>query len=93
MEFNEPETVQIRIEGLKLKQFLDTEFMGLLSKKFEDLNVVNITFVAQLDEEKKEFINMGYPFLELVERDQLIVDANEPESIKKIIEVLNDYKK
>jgi hypothetical protein len=36
---------------------------------------------------------MGYPFLELVERDQLIVDANEPESIKKIIEVLNDYKK
>lgn len=92
MDFKEPETTQIRIDGMKLKQFIDTELYGLLSKEFEDLKVVNITFISKIDEQKKELISMGYPYLELEENDQLIIDANEPESIQKVIKVLNDFK-
>ena len=92
MDFKEPETTQIRIDGMKLKQFIDTELFGLLSKEFEDLKVVNLTFISKIDEQKKELISMGYPYLELEENDQLIIDANEPESIQKIIKVLNDFK-
>ena len=65
MDFKEPETTQIRIDGMKLKQFIDTELYGLLSKEFEDLKVVNITFISKIDEQKKELISMGYPYLEL----------------------------
>ena len=91
MDFKEPETTQIRIDGMKLKQFIDTELYGLLSKEFEDLKVVNITFISKIDEQKKELISMGYPYLELEENDQLIIDAN-GRIYTKVIKVLNDFK-
>lgn len=93
MDFDEPETVQVRINGINLKKFIETELLVLLEKEFGDIKAVNLTFITTLDDDKKEMISIGYPFLELEEKNQLIIDANEPESLKKVINVLKEYKK
>jgi len=93
MDFNEPETVQVRIDGINLKKFVETELLVLLEKEFGDIKAVNLTFITKLSDDKKEMISIGYPFLELEEKNQLIIDTNEPESLKKVINVLKEYKK
>jgi hypothetical protein len=86
MEFEEPEKLQVRISGVNLKEFINPNFLKLLDESFEDTKAVSLAII--IDNDTKDMITLGHPFMELIEQNKIVIDANEPESLAKIIEIM-----
>lgn len=82
--------LQVMLKGLKAKQLIDSKFLGLLEKEFETSKVVNIQIITG-EEENMDLLSIGYPRKVYEEKDELIVDVNNPENLEKILKVLNEY--
>lgn len=90
MDFGEPDAVQVRLDGINVRQLVDQELLELLESKFKKIKAINLTLIV--DDDIKDMITISHPFVDLEEGNKIIIDVNEPETLKKTIEVLRSYK-
>jgi len=85
--------VQVRIKGIHVAKLFDSKFVGLLGKEFPNIRygVVHLYLPRGVDEEKLEAIMLGHFAMEHDKESLFTVDADEPETLKKLVEVLGRF--
>jgi len=93
MQFEKPESTQVRVNGINLREFIDSEFLETLERKFNNIKTINLTLFVDDEEETKDMVTISHPFVAMEAENKIIIDVNEPFTLEKIIEVLEEYKK
>lgn len=89
----ECDAVQMRIKGLRTIDFFDDEFIGMLEKKFPNIKFQHFCMYLMDEEDKKtkERLAVAHSNISDEKKQIMNVDADKPDSLKKIMEVIEEY--
>ena len=84
---------QIKIDGLRVVDFFDNEFIGIIEKRFPSLKFQHFCMYLCYGEEKKFSENLTIAHAKPIneENQELIVDADEPDSLIKILKAIEEF--
>lgn len=100
MGLDEPRITQVQIKGMNLKSMFDKSFLKFLEKEFENLKFGSIRLYEsrpgeneEEEKKKRESIFIAHLNPEHEKDNILIIDADTPETIDKMLSVLREYDK
>ena len=84
---------QVKIDETKAIKFFDDKFVGLMKKQFDNLEFEAFVMTIKDKEENKvkERLAILHNSLEDSEKNVLTVDADNPETLSKLLEVIEEY--
>ncbi|MDE1821355.1 MAG: hypothetical protein KGI98_10995 [Euryarchaeota archaeon] len=95
-----PKPTEVRIEGRHANSFVDSKVLGLLKKEFSDVSCHAIIFAVKRPKEVKgegkdspkiDHFTMGHYNQDHDEKNLLTVEAQDPESLQKILSALERF--
>lgn len=95
MSLKNVKPTQVRIEDTRVVEFFDNKFVGLINKHFDDLDFLHFAMHIT-DKEKnetKERLAIFHLSRDNEKNGVLTVDADHPESLQKLLNVIEEYKK
>jgi len=95
MEIGPIKPSEMKIENLKVVDFFDSKFIGLLQKKIGNVDFEHFCIYI-LDEKRekiKEKIMFGHENKDDKEKNITAVGATNPDTLNKLIDVIIEYKK
>ena len=93
MPVGEPKPIQVRVDGLNIKSFLDDRFIGMMKKEFSDIRFQHICFYIYKGEDKDEYISLIHKSPEDEGSNILVIDTEKSESLNKLYDLLKKFEK
>ncbi len=87
MDSGKSQPIQVLLEGINVKSFLDEKFIGLLEKSFPNVAFQHVCVFVHNDEDK-ERIYFGHHSPEHNEKNILMVDTDRPETLEKALQII-----
>jgi len=89
------ETTQAKIKNLRVMDFFDDEFIGIIKKRFPDLSFQHFCMYIIDEKEKKakEKFAISHDKIEDSKNNIITIDADNPESFEKFLKVVDEYVK
>ena len=87
------EATQVKIKGLKVVDFFDDEFIGMIEKRFPNLKFQHFCMNI-IDEEEnivEERFTIAHNSLNDEKIQDMVVDSDNPNSLNKLIKVIDDF--
>ena len=88
------EILQIRRQGINVKDLLDSNFLKSLEKEFKGYTVspVNLTILIEKEKETEDQISLVHYKKEHNDENILTIDVNEPKSLNKTLKAIDEVK-
>lgn len=86
---------QVKVEGLQVLDFFDDKFIGMIKKHFTELDFQHFClYVLDKDKNKiKERLSISHDTMDDKRKCVVTVDAGNPDSLKKLLNVIKEYDK
>ena len=93
MSIGKPKPTEVKIDGLKVVEFFDDKFVGLIQKEIGNVDFEH--FCLYILDEKKEKVKTRMIIAHETKKDKenniVSVGANNPETFEKLLNVVKVY--
>ncbi len=94
MVSDKDEILQVRRQGISVKDFLDSTFLKSLEKEFKGYTVspINLTILIEKEKEAEDQISLVHYKKEHTDERILTIDVNEAKSLNKTLNAIEEVK-
>ena len=98
MPLGEPKTTEIKLDGLKVRDFFDKDFIELVEEKFENLKFEHFCLIITEEKEDeeveirlKERLSIGHETAEDEKKSILEVHSSDANSLQELHTAIKEY--